>query len=64
MSIQQVDYIPCTRCYRTLIGETEKYLCVWTSESVSVFEVTINWICLGCGYNLEERVEIWEVRHT
>ena len=64
MSIEQVDYIPFTRCYRTLVGETEKYLCVWASESVSVFEVTGNWICLGCGYDLEERVEIWEVRHT
>ena len=64
MSIQQLDYIHYTRCYTMLIGKTQKYLCVWASEIVSVFEVTTNWICLGSGYNLEERVEIWEVRHT
>ena len=64
MSTQQIHYIPCARCYRTLIGKTQKHLCVWASESVSIFEVTINWIYLGCGYNLEERAEDWEVRHT
>ena len=58
MSIQQVDYVPCTRCYRTLIGKPEKYLCVWASESVRVFEVTINCNFLACGYKLDERIEI------
>ena len=48
MSIQSVNYISCSRSSYRLIGKVETYLRVRNLGSVSVFEVTINWLCLYC----------------
>ena len=68
MSIQIVEYIPCSRCFGRFLGKTGNFLCVWKSDIVSVFEVTITWICLNCHHiqdeRVGERVEIREIRHN
>ena len=64
MSMRSVDYIFCPKFHRRLIGKAERHLCVWKSEYVSVFEVTVSWICLSGCYILSGRVEIREVSHS
>ena len=62
MSIQTVDYILCLRCAYWLIGKIEKYLCAGRFETVSVFKVTINWVCLNYCHIESERIAIRKIK--
>ena len=64
MSIQIVEYIQCSRCSYRLIGKIEKYLCFGNLGRASVFEVTMNWLCLNFCHIQSERIEIREIREN
>ena len=64
MSIQSVEYIPCSMCAYRLIGRAEKYLCMGNFGEIKVFEVAISWVCLHCYHIQSERVEIREIRNN
>ena len=64
MSIKFVEYIPCSKCSYTLIGETETQLFIAKIGELSVFEVTTIWICLKCQHIQDTKIGIREIREN
>ena len=64
MSIKFVEYIPCSKCWYTLIGETETQLHIAKIGEISVLEVTATWIYLKCQHIQDQRINIREIREN
>ena len=64
MSVHPVKYVPCNYCSHPHIGQVEIWQWLSNIGSISVYEITHQWICLRCRRAQRERAEIHKIQRN